>query len=291
MKLCRFDNDRLGLVTDNEIEDVSDVLALLPPQRWPYPPGDLLITHLDEIRAAIENRKTHGPKIPVDKARLRSPVANPGKIIGAPANYSAHVEEAKRDAGIHHGVHNHGYDPKSPIARLGLFLKATSSVVGVCEGITFPATDKRIDHEVEICAVIGAKARNVPPENALDIVAGYTLGLDMSVRGPQDRSFRKSLDSFTLLGPWLVTADEMPALADARFGLSVNGEKRQESAGGKMIVDTANLIALASATYTLYPGDVLMTGTPEGVGPVKPGDFIRAWCAGIGAFEAAVRAA
>lgn len=289
MKLCRYDDDRLGLVDGDTIVDVTPALDLLPKRRWPYPLGDALIEHLAAVRDAVERIAPDAARIPLSGAALRSPVANASKIIGAPANYRAHVDEAKRDAGIHHGVHDRGYDPESPIAKLGLFLKATSSVVGPAEGVTIHAPDRRNDHEVEICAVIGVRCRDVPASQALDMVAGYCLGLDMTVRGAEDRSFRKSPDSYTLLGPWLVTADEMPMLDDLAFGLRVNGEARQAARAADMTVGLPHLIELASRTYTLHPGDVIMTGTPEGVGPVVAGDTIEAWCDGIGSFTTVVR--
>ena len=104
----------------------------------------------------------------------------------------------------------------------------------------------------------------------------------MTVRGAEDRSFRKSPDSYAVLGPWLVTADEIPNPHDLALSLWVNGERRQHTSTGAMTVDIPDLIAIASSVYTLHPGDVIMTGTPEGVGPVVPKDLIRASCDGIG---------
>src|SRR3546814_9970966 len=105
----------------------------------------------------------------------------------------------------------------------------------------------------------------------MSYIAGYSIGLDMTVRGTEDRSFRKSGDCFAVLGPWLTTADEIADPDDLLLSFSVNGEKRQEASTREMTVGVAELISFASHAYTLYPGDIIMTGTPAGVGPVAPG--------------------
>jgi 2-keto-4-pentenoate hydratase/2-oxohepta-3-ene-1,7-dioic acid hydratase in catechol pathway len=139
--------------------------------------------------------------------------------------------------------------------------------------------------------VIGRKARNIDRGSALSHIAGYCIGLDMTIRGIEDRSFRKSCDTFTVLGPWLVTADEIPNPADLQLSLDVNGELRQRSSTAAMTVGIERMIELASANYTLYPGDVILTGTPEGIGPVAAGDMIVARCQGIGEMSVEVKAA
>ena len=126
--------------------------------------------------------------------------------------------------------------------------------------------------------------------DALDYVAGYAIALDMVVRGSEDRSFRKSIDTYAVLGPWLVTADEIPDPDALSFELAVNGETRQKSTTALMIMDVRRQIEWASRFYTLHPGDVLMTGTCEGVGRVVPGDAMTLTFEGIGAMEVPVRA-
>ena len=122
----------------------------------------------------------------------------------------------------------------------------------------------------------------------MSVVCGYTMALDMSVRGPEDRSWRKSYDSFSVIGPWLVTSDEMPDSAALDLEISVNGEQRQHSNTRSLIFSIPKLIAYASAAYRLYPGDVIMTGTPEGVGPVTAGDRLTCQVDGIGRMEVRV---
>ena len=127
--------------------------------------------------------------------------------------------------------------------------------------------------------------------DALHHVAGYTLGLDMTLRGVEERSFRKSIDSYTVLGPWMVTADEFGDPADLRISVAVNGQERQNARTKDLILSVPALIAFASKFYTLHPGDLLMTGTPEGVGPVLPGDVLTAFVERIGTVDVAIRAA
>ncbi len=149
--------------------------------------------------------------------------------------------------------------------------------------------DRRTDHEVELAVVIGKEARDVSKEDALRHVAGYCIGLDITIRGSEDRSFRKSADSYSVLGPWLVTADEIPNPGQLDLQIAVNGEMRQSSNTKYLILGVAELIELASSFYTLYPGDVIFTGTPEGVSPIEPGDEIVATIEKIGTMRVNVR--
>ena len=283
MRIARFNHDRLGLILDDEILDVSAALEALPAVRWPYPPGDPLIVHLDAVMAAIGDVRARAKRMPLSEARLDSPITWPSKVVAAPANYRAHLELDTQDPGVDQGVHRASVEGvEKPTYKLGPFLKATSSVVGAAQGVVIGQPGRRCDHEVEIVAVIGRTARNVSRASALSYVAGYTIGLDMTYRGVEDRSFRKSADTFTVLGPCLATADEIRDPDDMKFWLSVNGKERQRSSTAHITVGVAELIELASSMYTLLPGDVIMTGTPEGVGPVTAGDVIHVGAEGIG---------
>jgi 2,4-didehydro-3-deoxy-L-rhamnonate hydrolase len=122
------------------------------------------------------------------------------------------------------------------------------------------------------------------------LVAGYCIGLDMTMRGSEERSLRKSLDTFTVLGPWMVTADEFAKHLPAQLTLRVNGEVRQSASTADLIMSIPQLIAYASKFYTLFPGDILLTGTPEGVGPVHAGDVLIASIGHIGSMTVEVRA-
>ena len=207
MRICRFDDDRLGVVQEDVIRDVTSVLDKLPKWRWPGPTGDALLSNLPELLPHIEEAARGGAGRPVRDVALRSPVANPTKIIGAPVNYKKHQDEAQADAEI-----SFGRDIKT-IEHYGLFLKANSSLVGPGDGIALRFPDRRNDHEVELAVVIGRAGNRIRREDALSHVAGYAIGLDISVRGTEDRSLRKSLDSYSVLGPWLTTADEPDQIA------------------------------------------------------------------------------
>jgi 2-keto-4-pentenoate hydratase/2-oxohepta-3-ene-1,7-dioic acid hydratase in catechol pathway len=191
---------------------------------------------------------------------------------------------------INHGVHMPTHDGfATPIDKYGLFLKAASGLVGPSEGVALAFPGRRNDHEVELGVVIGKTIRHATRDNALDCIAGYAIALDMTVRGPEDRSFRKSADSYSVLGPWLVTADEIadPDMLD--LSLTVDGEPRQKSNTRHLICDVRDLIVRASAVYALHPGDIIMTGTPDGVGEVWAGATIHAEIEGIGAMDVKVR--
>lgn len=283
MKICRFNDNRLGLVRGNDVLDVTDALKLLKPMRWPVPLGDQLVAELSRIMKRIAKLADAAPALPLDSVRLLSPVANPSKIMAAPLNYRLHVDESQKDAGIHHNVHLPNYEGyATPPDKFGVFLKANSSLVGPSEGVRLYRPDRRNDHEVELAVVIGRKGRAISRADAMSYVAGYCIGLDMTVRGPEDRSFRKSADSYTVLGPWLVTADEIANPGDLNFSISVDGELRQSSNTRDLLADIPRLIELCSTIYTLYPGDVILTGTPDGVAPVKAGSVMHAKCDGIG---------
>ena len=274
MRLCRFDQDRLGLVEGEEVLDVTDLFDRAPP--WPAPPGDWIIRQAVEMGPGLLAAGVSQPRLELAGVRLESPVAAPGKIIGAPINYRAHIDEAHADPGI--GFGRSFADLKDH----GLFLKATSSLIGPSEEVRLRFPERRSDHEVELVAVIGREASQVPRERALEHVFGYAIGLDMTIRGPEWPVFRKSADSYAVLGPWIVTADEIGDPGRLDLSLSVGGELRQSANTAQLIYDVPALIEYASSFYTLHPGDLIYTGTPEGVGPVQPGDVMDVEIEGIG---------
>ena len=277
MRLCRFDGVRLGVALGDDpagdIADVSEVLDMLPPARWGRArgetPGDPLVARLDAVRARIEAILPDAPRRARRDVRIEAPVAAPTKIIGAPVNYHAHLNEAREDSALHQGRTVH------PIDEIGCFLKANSALSGPDEPLRLPIADARVDHEAEVAVIVGRAARDVCVTDAMDHVAGYALALDMTVRGKQDRSMRKSCDGFAVLGPWLVTADAVNEPGTIPFVLDVDGEERQRADTSLLIRTIPELIAMCSRFYTLWPGDVIMTGTPAGVAPVVSGNRIR----------------
>jgi 2-keto-4-pentenoate hydratase/2-oxohepta-3-ene-1,7-dioic acid hydratase in catechol pathway len=271
-----FNGTRLGIVDGDEVADCTYILDRLKVPRYPLPRHDLLIEALPSLRAELAAALVNAPRIPLDQVSLESPVANPGKLIAAPVNYQAHLNEAIADEATFSRAH------VRKIQETGLFLKATSSLVGASADIVMGFPERRTDHEIELAVVIGKTAKNVRADDALDYVAGYCIGLDITIRGPEERSLRKSLDSYSVLGPWLVTSDELSDATALDLALDVNGEPRQRANTRDLIMTARELIAFASSFYTLEPGDVLFTGTPEGVGPIRPGDTVSASISKIG---------
>lgn len=285
MKICRFDDNQLGLIQGDSVLDVSQALVVLPSLNWPYPPGDQLIANLDAVMAVIKDIRDTAPAKPLSEVKLLSPVANPMNIVGAPINYQKHIEESNKDDGIV------SQRPITNIWDWGMFLKSNSSLVGASEGVALRFVENRNDHEVELAAIIGKAGTNISAENALDHVAGYAIALDMTTRGKELQSFRKSSDSYSVLGPWMVTKDEIEDPNNLDLKISVNGKITQSSNTDQLVYNVQKCIEYTTTRYTVYPGDIIMTGTPDGVGPVEPGDVMTAEIEGIGKMDVAVRAA
>lgn len=276
MNIINFNADCFGLVIASEISDITDKIphhTVLGACEWAL---KLQGSQLIEVLKTC-------PKYSLDQVHVNSPEKKPGKVVAAPINYKAHIEEMKNNGQAYGHV-------ITDIRQAGLFLKASSSVVGASHGIEQRMLDRRTDHEIELCAVMGKRVTKTTVEEALDHVAGYCLGLDITVRGPEDRSFRKSLDTYTVLGPWLTTRDQVNDPQNIELELSVNGELRQKTNTSDMVMSLAELIVFATEFYTLEAGDVIMTGTPQGVGPIRPGDVIHAKGTHLGEMRVKVRA-
>jgi len=270
MRLARFNDTHLGAVDEGgeTLADLTDLIADLAPSTWARAPGDPVIARLAQIMAQAPALLPDAPRIPIESVTLNPPVATPSKIIGAPVNYHAHLDEAQADAEIHHG------NTIARIDEIGCFLKATSALFGPGATMELPFADRRVDHEGEVAVIIGKPGRRIKAADAMDHVAGYALAFDMTVRGTEDRSLRKSFDTAAGLGPWLTTPDDIVDPSDIAFQLTVNGEIRQSSTTKMLIRSVPQLLEMVSAFYTLLPGDIIMTGTPEGVSPVNAGDLV-----------------
>ncbi len=208
-------------------------------------------------------------RVSLAQVKLLAP-CRPGKAVCVGLNYRDHADEF-----------GHAY-PTSPV----LFIKPSTSLLNPGESIHYPSLSKRVDYEAELVAVIGTTAKYVPVERALEYVLGYTCGNDVTARDlqPQDGQWTvaKSFDTFMPLGPWIET-DIDPTNLGVKSVL--NGQLRQSSSTKYLIFPVANLVAYISQIMTLEPGDVIMTGTPSGVGPMQPGDTIRVEIDGIGVLE------
>ena len=259
MRLCRFGENRLGIVDGDRLRDVTAALDVIAPHRYPFPPGDLLIANLEKLAArAGELVKTAAP-VPVDSQSLLSPVANPSKIIGAPMNYRTGQDEAAVAAAL----------------SIGLFLKANGSLAGASEGIVLRMMERQIDYEVELGVVIGKQASNVKRDEALKYVAGYAVALDITPHGKEERSLRKSCATYTVLGPWLVTADEIPDIYNLHMICRVNGEVWCDTNSNTIHWTFEQMIAHVSLDETLRPGEVLGSGTVGNGSGAERGTFLN----------------
>jgi 2-keto-4-pentenoate hydratase/2-oxohepta-3-ene-1,7-dioic acid hydratase in catechol pathway len=293
---------RAGVLVDDRVYDAAaltgdrghaTVLGIL--QQWPKASRAL----------AGGVRRLGGRRVksvPLARARLLAPVLYPGAIFCAGANYRDHAEEMARVQGA---------TLEKDQRELGLspwhFIKtARGSIVGPGARVTLPAYSQMVDWEVELAAVIGRPAKNVTATDALGYVAGYTIANDLSARDvmrrphlPEGSPFKmdwlsqKCFDGSCPLGPWITPASEIRDPQDLGMKLWVNGELMQDSSTRHMIFDTAEQIAQLSTRVTLAPGDLVLTGTPAGVGMarrrfLKPGDVVKLWIEGIGELENAM---
>ena len=267
MQLCSFlddaDSQRVGVVTAAGVVDITDQI---PATGQGGPMRRLLAA--DQLVATLD---LTGPVIP--HPRLTAVVPDPTKVVAAPVNYVDHQLEMTQD---------------SHIQSLGVFLKAPSSVTAHGGVVRIPYTDRRFDQEGELGVIIGRRASHVVESQALGYVAGYTCLLDMTMRGGEDRSVRKSFDTFTPVGPYLVTPDEVGPVDDLELHTWVDGVLRQRADLEDLIWNVPRLIAYISSVMVLEPGDIIATGTPEGVGQVVDGERVAVEITNIPALEVTV---
>jgi 2-keto-4-pentenoate hydratase/2-oxohepta-3-ene-1,7-dioic acid hydratase in catechol pathway len=268
MKLVSFDDYQIGVVRADGVVDVTSVLPDVPGPLKAYR-MNLLIEEWDSLKSKVEQLAKNGTAVPGSSVHLLAPVPAPRKVYAAPANYHAHRAEMAAGAGGAEaavGQHHSG--------EFGMFLKSPSSVCGPEDTILRPYDDRLIHHESELVIVMGKRGTAIPLEDSLSYVFGYTCGLDITVRGPEDRSKRKSFNTFSPTGPYLITADEVEDPGKLEIRLWVNEDLKQHAFTQDLITDCPNLIANMSWVATMEPGDLLFTGTPDGVGEIKPGDRV-----------------
>lgn len=260
MKLARFNEGRVGVVLGDQIADLTEALGVNP-QEWP-PVGLIrVIADFERHAALIERALADAPRLALDEARLLTPVPWPNKVIAYPVNYHDHGKEMQAD---YRATHQ------------GFFLKPNSSLSGASEPIVLPEVPGReVHHECELGIVIGKGGRHITRENWREHVFGYACLMDMVVRGREERVARKAYDTFCPVGPWITTADEVGDATSLEMKLWVNDELRQHANTRDLVLDIPGMIEMASAVMTLYPGDIIATGTPAGVGPVQAGDKVR----------------
>jgi 2-keto-4-pentenoate hydratase/2-oxohepta-3-ene-1,7-dioic acid hydratase in catechol pathway len=261
MRIARYEADgriRTGRIDGSEVVDLGDVDPL----------------------AALAGAGGDGPRLPLADVQLRAPLPRPPKFLAIGLNYADHCAEAGMPA------------PDFPV----FFNKQTTCVIGPGEAIHVPRVSTLVDYECELGIVIGRRGRHVPADRAFEVVAGYTVVNDVTVRDWQLRAptmtIGKSFDTHGPIGPWIVSADEIPDPQDLGLRTWVNGELLQDASTAGMIFDCAEQIATLSTAFTLEPGDVIATGTPAGVGMLRqpprwlvPGDTVTVEVDGIGRLE------
>lgn len=267
MKFVRYDGGLVGITDGRKVVDVSD-LCQSSVGEWPPVGINRLIRDYPALRAELSRRLLAQAGVPLAKVRLETPVPWPNKLMAFPVNYHDHAKEMAS---------------RGLASVQGYFLKSNSSLIGASDRIELPDLPGReIHHECEIALVIGKTCRQVSEADALDCIFGYACLMDMTVRGKEERVFRKSYDTFTPVGPWIVTADEVPDPSNMDMKLWVNDELRQQANTRDLIVGIREMVAVASSASTLYPGDIIATGTPAGVGRVLPGDVVTIEVANVG---------
>lgn len=266
MKLASFGGGRIGVVVDDRLVDAT-AASSVPADFWPPVGMVKLIADFDRARPQLEALSRSGAGTPLASVKLECPILWPNKVIAFPANYHAHVEEMKTGTGLISKFKADGQ---------GFFLKSNSSLSGPRDPIVLPNIQGRqIHHECELAVIIGKGGRMISRAKAMDHIFGYSCLLDIVVRGQEERVMRKSYDTFCPLGPYIVTRDEVPRYDEIDLLLEVNGEVRQKANTKDLIVDIPDMVRMASSVMMLYPGDIIASGTPAGVGPLKGGDKVK----------------
>ncbi|TWE05179.1 acylpyruvate hydrolase [Neobacillus bataviensis] len=308
MKLITFSREgvsRVGAVEGNNVIDLNLAYQSLLESEGQlryrqiaeaYVPSDMngllqggkesLAKAEEAIQFALKNKEDKGRKLVLstDEVKVEAPVPNPGKMICVGHNYREHILEMKREI------------PQHPV----VFAKFANTVIGPEDDIPFFPISEQLDYEAEFAFVIGKRARNVSQEDALDYVAGYTIVNDVTYRDIQRRTLQwlqgKTVEGSAPMGPWLITTDELQNPSGLEVVLTVNGEERQHTNTANLVFSVQYLVEFLSNLMTLEPGDVILTGTPGGVGfamnPqtfLKDGDVVKIEIDQIGSLENTVK--
>ncbi len=294
MKLANYEKGgliRAGIVKGDRIYDIAQEAESAGEARLKSVSSvdQLLDDSLIEALREAEPKLTSGRGAPLKSAKLKSPVLFPEKIFMVAVNYGSHGKETRT--------------PPPPYPYL--FTKFRNSLIGPGDAIIAPKSSKKVDWEVELAVVIGKEGKNIKREKAYEYVAGYTVSNDISFRdfqGQKNESLGlnwvkgKGLDASFPLGPWLVTRDEIGDPHSLGISLTVNGKQKQGSNTKEMMIKVDELVAYASIGTTLRPGDIISTGTPEGIAAatgepfLKEGDVVEAKVEKIGTLRNPVRA-
>ncbi|HEU4345214.1 MAG TPA: fumarylacetoacetate hydrolase family protein [Candidatus Binatia bacterium] len=293
MKICHYNNNQAGVIVDNKVYPIGDALIKAGLARNGYSMLEI-IDALANNPAAMQcaSDATKGSaSIPLSSVKLLAPITNPGSLWAAAANYRAHQAEMITR------MRSEGRETKSKDELMAeFFLKPTSSIIGPNDTILLPKISKLVDFECELCAVIGKRARRVSEDQALNYVFGYTICWDISQRDPwgrgmhNTRNIRKGFDTFSGLGPWIVTKDEVGEPQNLNIRVHQNGKEVMTAHTSDMICGLREHIRFLTSCLTLRPGDLITTGTPAGVSKLNHGDHLKGTIEKIGSMELNVKA-
>lgn len=281
MRIARFNGGRIGVVRPDTdagggavVHDVTGAVDV-DPGEWPPVGMNRVIAGFAEHRTRIEEALADAETHPVTEVRFDTPIPWPCALVAIPVNYSDHAVEMSSPA----------------VSRnAGFFVLGASSLAGHGGPVELPnVAGREVHHEAELAVVIGRRCRGVSAADALDHVFGYSCLMDVTVRGREERAFRKSHETFTPVGPWITTRDEVgDDLGSLHVVLDVDGEVRQDVTVDKMIMPVPDLIEMCSSVMTLEPGDIIATGTGAGVGPLHDQETATLRISRVGELSVAV---
>ncbi len=293
MRLCHYNANEAGAVVGDRVYAIGEALTSAGHLRAGYTMLDVVQALAGDPAAmrCAQDALRGGRALPLRAVKLLAPILNPPSIWAAASNYRDHEAEMREKMGSYDRAH---FSKDDLMAEF--FLKPTSSIVGPGGPLILPRISKDADFECELCAVIGTSARRVTEERALDHVFGYTMLWDFSQRDPwgrgrnNTRNIRKGFDTFTGLGPWIVTRDEIEDPQDLAIRVEQNGKLEMSAHTGDMICTLREHIRFLSGVLTLRTGDLIATGTPAGVRKLSDGDRLKGSIDEIGEMEIEVRA-
>ncbi len=284
MKIARYNGGRIGVIAGDRIVDVSAACGV-DAAEWPPVGINRLIASFAALRPAIEATVAQAEGIPLVDVRLETPIPWPHKLLAMPNNFAAHGAEMKASSFGGGGANSVSAD------QAGFFMKSNASLIGPNDAIVLPdRPDREFHYECELATIVGTGGKDIAVSDALDHVFGYACLVDVTMRGAGERVMRKSFDSFTPVGPWITTSDEVGLPDDLELRLWLNGEMRQHAIAHEMVVGIREQIALCSSVTRLEPGDIIASGTMAGVGALAPGDAVVIEIDRVGRMELTVAA-
>jgi 2-keto-4-pentenoate hydratase/2-oxohepta-3-ene-1,7-dioic acid hydratase in catechol pathway len=293
MKICHYNSNQAGAVVDDKVYPIGDALVKAGHVRSGYSMLeviDALANNAAAMQCARDAAQGTGA-VALSSVKLLAPITNPGSLWAAAANYHAHRAEMVERMG------NAAREVKSKDDLMAeFFLKPTSSIVGPGGTVILPKISKLVDFECELCAVIGTRARKITEDQALKYIFGYTICWDISQRDPwgkgmhNTRNIRKGFDTFSGLGPWIVTRDEIDEPQNLSIKVLQNGKEAMTAHTSDMICGIREHIRFLTSCLTLRPGDLITTGTPAGVSKLNDGDHLKGTIEKIGSMELNVKA-